>query len=528
MSEHAARYADDAHRYRLDSRIATGGMGEVWRATDTALDRQVAVKLLKTEYADDPTFRERFMVEARHAAALHHPGVAAVYDYGEATTAGLTDGSGIPRPYLVMELVEGETLATLLRQGHDQHRSLDPDVVRELMAQAADAVGAAHKAGIIHRDIKPANLMVTPQGKVKITDFGIARAADGVGFTQTGSVMGTPQYLSPEQAEGRQVSSRTDVYALGVVTWECLAGRRPFDAESPVATALAHVREPIPELPASVPADLAAVVHRAMAKNPDDRFADGAAYATALRDPAAAVGAAPVPVAEESNTQVLPATSVLAAGAAPAAAEEPPAQEPDDEPKKKSPWPVILIVLLLVLLAAGVVFALTRGDGGDEPTDDPTSSSAKPNKPKKSSDAPVTVDVDESKYLGRYYEDVIAELQNLGLRVDRDEESNPGDEKEGDVLAVSPNGTLEKGDDVTVRYWGPQPEEPSTPPEETEPTEEQSPSEEETTESPSESTSPSETASTEGGDSDTAGELSGQPGVDAGETVQLIEQEGDQ
>ncbi|MGZ5405774.1 MAG: serine/threonine-protein kinase, partial [Nocardioides sp.] len=164
------RFVDDAHRYRIDSRIATGGMGEVWRATDTTLGRTVAVKLLKHEYADDETFRSRFASEAQHAAALHHPGVAAVYDFGEAT------GGDGPRPYLVMELVDGQPLSALIRPG----QPLDPDVTRDLMAQAADAIGAAHLAGIVHRDVKPANLLVTPDRRVKITDFGIARATEGM------------------------------------------------------------------------------------------------------------------------------------------------------------------------------------------------------------------------------------------------------------------------------------------------------------------------------------------------------------
>ena len=154
------------------------------------------------------------------------------------------------------------------------------------MAQAADAIGAAHAAGIVHRDVKPANLLVTPDRQVKITDFGIARAAEGMALTQTGQVMGTPQYLSPEQAQGGTATPASDVYSLGVVAFECLAGRRPFVGETPVATALAHLREPVPELPPDVPADLAAVVRRAMSKDPADRFADGTALAAALRDPA--------------------------------------------------------------------------------------------------------------------------------------------------------------------------------------------------------------------------------------------------
>ena len=260
-------------------------MGEVWRATDTTLGRTVAVKLLKPEYADDPSFRTRFTTEARHAAALHHPGVAAVYDFGESTRP---DGSGSARPYLVMELVDGQPLSALLRPG----QPLDPAATRDLLAQAADAIGAAHAAGIVHRDVKPANLLVTPSRRVKITDFGIARAAEGIGLTETGQVMGTPQYLSPEQAEGRPATPASDVYSLGVVAFECLAGRRPFVAETAVATALAHLREPVPELPAEVPADLAAVVRRALSKKPGDRYPDATAFAAALRDPATAATAA--------------------------------------------------------------------------------------------------------------------------------------------------------------------------------------------------------------------------------------------
>src|SRR6476661_10848311 len=227
-------------------------MGEVWRATDTVLGREVAIKLLKREYADDPSFRSRFETEARHAGSLHHRGIAAVFDFGEASPA---DGSGSPRPYLVMELVDGQPLSDLLRPGEP----MDPDVTRDLLAQAADAIGAAHAAGIVHRDVKPANLLVTPAREVKITDFGIARAADGVGLTQTGQVMGTPQYLSPEQARGGTATPASDVYALGVVAFECLAGRRPFVADTPIATALAHLREPVPPLPPEVPADPAAL-----------------------------------------------------------------------------------------------------------------------------------------------------------------------------------------------------------------------------------------------------------------------------
>jgi len=180
------RRLPDAPRYRLDRRIATGGMGEVWQATDSVLGREVAVKVLKREYADDPTFRSRFETEARNAAALHHPNVAAVFDFGERPPE---EESGPPQPYLVMELVRGQPLSALLRGGEP----MPPDTAADLVGQAADGIAAAHALGIVHRDVKPANLLVTPDGTVKITDFGIARAADAVALTQTGQVIGTPQ-----------------------------------------------------------------------------------------------------------------------------------------------------------------------------------------------------------------------------------------------------------------------------------------------------------------------------------------------
>ncbi|MFT4082851.1 MAG: serine/threonine-protein kinase, partial [Nocardioides sp.] len=268
-----------ASRYVFGELIATGGMGEVWRATDTALGREVAIKLLKPEYADDSVNRSRFDSEARHAAALHHPHVAAVYDVGEMPTA-----SGLMRPYLVMEYVEGQPLSALLPG------PLDPDAVRDLLGQAGDALAAAHRAGIVHRDVKPANLLVTPDRQVKVTDFGIARAASSGAITGTGQVMGTPQYLSPEQARGEAATPASDVYGLGVVAFECLAGYRPFQKESPVATAIAHLHDPVPPLPETVPADLAAVVMRALAKDPAERYPDAAAFTEALR--ATAPGAA--------------------------------------------------------------------------------------------------------------------------------------------------------------------------------------------------------------------------------------------
>ena len=461
------RWVDDAHRYRIESRIATGGMGEVWRATDTTLGRTVAVKLLKHEYADDETFRSRFATEAQHAAALHHPGVAAVYDFGEAAA---TDGGG-PRPYLVMELVDGQPLSALIRPG----QPLDPDVTRDLMAQAADAIGAAHTAGIVHRDVKPANLLVTPDRRIKITDFGIARATEGMALTQTGQVMGTPQYLSPEQARGETATPASDVYSLGVVTFECLTSRRPFVGETPIATALAHLREPIPPLPDSVPADLAAVVTRSLSKDPGERFADGTAFAAALRDPSAVAPAA-------ASTQVMASVP-----ATPPQTPVTPVAPPPPEPKRSVPWLwVVLAVVLAVGIIALIVVAATNNDEDDPTPDEPqrTRSSQTQETPTEPTTAattaeesptePETFSIDPDDYVGRDVGEVEAELRELGLDPVREELDNDGSQEENTVESVSPTDDLQEGDIVALQYWGKpppvEPTEPTTAPEPTEPT----------------------------------------------------------
>ena len=462
-------FVDDDERYRLDSRIATGGMGEVWRATDTQLDRTVAIKLLKTEYADDPTFRSRFVTEARHAASLIHPGVASVYDFGEAEA---TDGSGMPRPFLVMELIDGQPLSNLLRDG----QALDPEAVRDLLAQAGEAIGAAHRAGIVHRDVKPANLMVTSDRQIKITDFGIARASDGLGLTGTGQVMGTPQYLSPEQARGQTATPASDVYSLGVVGFECLAGRRPFDAESPIATALAHLNEPVPDLPGTVPTDLAVVVRRALSKKPEERYADGSAFAEALRDPAAAFSATEVvampPVAERTEVWAAPPPVVAPVpfDPTPTPADPVPAAYGGahvEERRRRSPWLIALVLAALALLAGGVAWALTSTNDTDGDPD--------------ASDTAQAVTIDPKDYIGRDIDVVTRELEGLGLEVEPEQKKNPGKKKPGIVTALDPTTGLQEGDTITVTFWGDNDAEPSETPSETqsqEPTQEPSDSQE--------------------------------------------------
>jgi eukaryotic-like serine/threonine-protein kinase len=251
-----------AGRYRLTDRIAAGGMGEVWRGEDELLNREVAVKLLPTGRAGDEAFLARFRAEARYAASLSHPGIARVYDYGESSEFG--------GAYLIMELVHGEPLSAILaRAGR-----LSADATLDIVSQAARALDAAHQAGIVHRDIKPGNLLVAAGGTTKITDFGIATAvaaAQASHLTETGMVMGTAMYVSPEQATGAPVNAASDIYSLGVVAYECLAGRPPFTASEPLAIAFAHKHEPVPPLPADVPEPVADLVYHMLAKTPEER-----------------------------------------------------------------------------------------------------------------------------------------------------------------------------------------------------------------------------------------------------------------
>jgi serine/threonine-protein kinase len=255
-------------RYELTTRIAVGGMGEVWEALDRRLGRTVAAKVLRPELVGDELFLARLRTEARNTAGLQHQNVAMLLDHGE------QEGSG----YLVMELVLGETLADRL----DRVGTLPADDLVPLLVQACRGLHAAHTAGVVHRDVKPANLIVTPDGTVKLTDFGISLGANQAPMTSAGMVMGTAQYLPPEQAMGRAATPAGDVYALGVMAYECLAGHRPFTGSTQVDIAFAHVNQPLPPLPPSVPAPVAAVVERMLAKDPARRPASALACACEL------------------------------------------------------------------------------------------------------------------------------------------------------------------------------------------------------------------------------------------------------
>ncbi|MER7131580.1 serine/threonine-protein kinase [Streptosporangium saharense] len=317
-----------AGRYRLDTRIGAGGMGEVWRGEDVVLARTVAVKVLLPGRTDDPGFLVRFQGEARAMATINHPGVVEVYDYGvhEVPGAGAT-------AYLVMKFVDGEPLDRLLaRLG-----SIAPGAAMELIAQAALALQAVHDQGIVHRDIKPGNLLVRSDGTLVLTDFGIARSDAASRLTDAGMVLGTAAYCAPEQAEGAPVTPAVDVYALGVVAYECLTGQRPFDGDTPVTIALKHIREAPPPLPPHIPPGVRALVERALSKDPARRFPSGAAMGAAARQAAApyqqsGTAGTPPPV---QDTAWQPTPQFGPPGTAPPA--PPPTGPPTGPPRDASP-----------------------------------------------------------------------------------------------------------------------------------------------------------------------------------------------
>ena len=416
-----------ADRYELLSPLARGGMGQVWRARDRLLNRPVAVKILRSEFTDDPSFRARFRAEAQHAAMMVHPNIASVFDYGEVPA----DASGEPLAYLVMELVEGESLAHLLRR----ERRLGPELTLSILRQTAAALAAAHAAGIVHRDVKPGNVLVAPDGTVKITDFGVAWSASSVPLTGTGQVIGTAHYLSPEQVHGDKATPASDVYALGAVAYECLAGRRVFDGDSSVQIALSHIRAEPDPLPADVPPQLRAVVEQALTKDPAHRFRDGAALKAAVDR----VTLAPHPTSP-TGTAVLPALPF-----APAAA---PAHQP--AAKRRG---VLWITLGALLAVAGVVLLLSLL-GDDDPTAGTPGTPSSSNAPAPSSSAPApasTVTVRAEDFVGRPVDEVSAELVALGVQVELDPLAT-AEVPAGQVLAVEPTGEVPLDGTVTVGY----------------------------------------------------------------------------
>lgn len=438
-------------RYQLSSRVAIGGMGEVWQATDLVIGRTVAIKILKDEYLGDPGFLERFRAEARHAALVNHEGIANVFDYGE------EDGSA----YLVMELVPGEALSAII----ERERVLSTDRVLDIVAQTALALQAAHAAGLVHRDIKPGNLLITPDGRVKITDFGIARIADQVPLTATGQVMGTVQYLSPEQASGHSASPSTDIYSLGIVAYEMLAGRRPFTGESQVAIAMAQINESPPELPVSIAEPVRNLVYASIAKAPADRPASAAHLARAaqsLRRGDAAAAAAAVPGIVGPGSLAATAGANYGKNDASTRLLNQTTAGPI-QPKKRNPWtwPLIaLVTLLAVILIAALVALIATPE-----TPDPVETSPSPSRTEPSvtpTDSSVTLT--EEELTGKTRAQVEQILTDKGLRLEaRDGRTASSIEEQGLAYIVDPTGRVPKNSLIAVTFYTaiPTPPEPA-------------------------------------------------------------------
>ena len=436
-----------AGRYEIRDLIGRGGMAEVHLGYDTRLSRVVAIKLLRSDIAGDPTFQARFRREAQSAAALNHPAVVAVYDSGEEE---LLQPGGASRtvPYIVMEYVEGHTVRELLSEGEAVPI---PEAV-EIVSGVLDALEYSHRVGIVHRDIKPGNIMLTSTGAVKVMDFGIARAIEDSAstVTQTHTVVGTAQYLSPEQARGESVDARSDLYSTGCLLYELLTGLPPFQGDSAVAIAYQHVRE-IPKRPSSLAADvpesLDRVILKSLAKSREDRYQDAAHMRADLQ--AAAQG---MSVAAPAADSWSPATSVMASPAAeqvhptsafaqaPSGASPTPAAKEAEEPKEKPKsyaWIWILVFLLFVALAV-VAGRWASGAFDNDPTPTPSATVSK---------------VEVPEVSGQDEDSARKTIEDAGLKFAKDEVAN---DTVSAGLAVSSNpekGTkVEAGTTVTVHF----------------------------------------------------------------------------
>jgi serine/threonine-protein kinase len=342
-----------AGRYRLERRIASGGMAEVWEATDQVLTRRVAVKLLHGHLARDESFVKRFRAEAIASARLAHPSIVSVYDtFADGGLEGI-----------VMELVSGTTM----RADLDQHGPMKLDAVLAIGTQVADALGAAHATGLVHRDVKPANILLSADGRVLVADFGIAKAAQGNDLTSDGAIVGTAKYLAPEQVEGAAIDGRTDLYALGVVLYEALTGTPPFVADTDTGTALARLhRDPTPprQVRSAIPPAVEAVVMRAMARRPEDRYPDAASMRAALLAAGANPGHAPAAAAaavaaSDDQHRLAPPPPPPASGPP---SPDPTGHPPDHDGRETSNrrgLKIGLAIVLVLAVAAAAIWAAT-------------------------------------------------------------------------------------------------------------------------------------------------------------------------
>jgi serine/threonine-protein kinase len=432
-------------RYRLIAPLGEGGMATLWRAIDEQLDREVAAKLLRPQFGADPGFTARFKQEARSAGSLAHPNIVSVYDYG-------TDGDDGPQ-YIVMQLVDGQDLSAILRD----RGTLSSDDAARVAVEVASALEAAHRRGIVHRDVKPGNILITDDGDVKVTDFGIARAVSEASMTVTGTTLGSVHYFSPEQAAGDEVTGASDVYSLGIVLYEMLTGRRPFEGDSAAGVALRRINEDAPSPSAigkPVPRGLEAILMRALARDPRQRYPDAGSLAEALRawrrDPDAVIGPAGVAAAGGAAAASYTAPAPLPPAGEPTVYVPPPVARPSDRvpvaPRRPpvaqrrdqgQPWWLWLLLLLAVVLLGTIGFLGAQILAGLSPGPTP------------SPEAELVV---VPNWVDRPITQVRQEANELSLRLDEGDEREPSDEiEEGNVISTDPGAGAEVEEGSTVR-----------------------------------------------------------------------------
>ncbi len=413
-------------RYEIGGVLGRGGMAEVHRGRDLRLGREVAVKVLRSDLARDPSFQVRFRREAQASASLNHPAIVAVYDTGEdRTTTGAT-------PYIVMEYIEGETLRDVLRR----EGRLEPDRAMSLTADISAALDFSHRNGIVHRDVKPGNVMITPQGTVKVMDFGIARAVSdsAATMTSTAAVIGTAQYLSPEQARGEGVDARSDVYSAGCLLYELVTGAPPFTGDSPVAVAYQHVRED-PRTPSSinpgVPPELDAILLKAMSKNPANRYQSAAEMRSDLLRAVAGQRVEATPVMGDAQR-----TSYIGAGGYPGHDDRWDAE--DEAAATRRRRGIIALVVAGVLVLVGLVALLVALNSGDGGTDTPA--------------APTTATVQVPDLVDQAQAAAEAALTQQGLEVGTVTTAASGTVPEGAVISTDPAAgqTVDEGTTVDL------------------------------------------------------------------------------
>lgn len=494
-------------RYRLDSLIGGGGMGEVWAGHDEVLDRPVAIKVIRPHLAEDENIRARLRVEAQLAGSMHHPGIVDVFDYGE------DEQGGRSVPYIVMPLIAGAPLSAVLAD----RGTLSTGETMAVVSEIAAALQVAHEAGIVHRDLKPGNILVTPDERVMLVDFGIAHASGGEALTQTGTLIGTADYLSPEQASGSTATPASDLYSLGVVAFTCLSGTLPFHRDTDIATALAHLRDDVPDLPDTVPAEAVALVAALLAKKPADRPSSATVVATSAAAIATSVPPPPgqepaidgeptMPDAEARPEQTLPGIveRPVSVGAGLAATVVSPAGPPPDTSdgglpgsgsvvaaehvRRRRPRRMMLLSSVLVALVAAAVGWTQLGGSDAVRVPDVVGTSqrvATQQLEAKGLDVEVrSVNVADAKrgvvvgqdprgrqtvdrgavvilsvatgrvripvdeLVGETYEQGVARLDKLGLKAQAAYE--PSDEAAGTVVAVDPSRTAKIGSTVTL------------------------------------------------------------------------------